>query len=166
MTLEELNALGILEARAVFELCCGSQRWIDGMLMRKPFNDAEDLQEAGRQIWRILDEKDWKEAFAHHPHIAAPELLSIQWGEEGASVEFSAEFKELHDAYYDKFGFVFLAFSSGKRPAEILESLKTRLGHSADEEIRVAAAEHEQITAARLENLLHPDRASDASDDR
>jgi len=155
MTLEELNALGILEARAAFELCCGSQRWIDGMLMRKPFASAEDLQAAGREIWGILDPKDWREAFSHHPRVEGLELLRIQWpGTPSVSDETFLELKKLYDDYYEKFGYAFLASDSGTRRDDVLARLDARLNHSPDEELKIAASEHEKITAKRLEKLV------------
>ena len=43
-------------ARALLRACCGSARWVDGMIARQPFGDRPTLQAAARDIWFALDE--------------------------------------------------------------------------------------------------------------
>ncbi|PCI37034.1 MAG: OHCU decarboxylase [Elusimicrobia bacterium] len=164
MTLDELNKLSIMEARAAFELCCGARRWIDGMLMRKPYFDAEDLQTAGREIWELLNPEDWKEAFTHHPRIGDIKILRAKWasdeqsGAAGASEETIQSLKKLNDEYFDMFGYIFIVCATGKPADEMLAILKSRLVHDADEEFKIAASEHAKITALRLEKLIKEEK--------
>ena len=164
MTLDELNKLSIMEARAAFELCCGARRWIDGMLMRKPYVDAKDLQTAGREIWGILNPEDWKEAFTHHPRIGDIKLLRAKWasdeqsGAAGASEETIQALKKLNDEYYEKYGYIFIVCATGKSANEMLTLLKSRMANDADEEFKIAAAEHAKITALRLEKLIKEEK--------
>jgi len=150
MTLKELNELGIIEARATFELCCGAQRWIDGMLMRKPYGSAEDLQNAGREIWEILSPDDWMEAFSHHPRLTDINLLRVQWPGSDESLE---KLKKLNDEYNEKFGCVCIVSPEGQSADEMVGILEKRLPNGADEELKIAAAEQAKITAQRLEKL-------------
>src|SRR5258708_24653777 len=57
------------EARALLFRCCGSTRWVELMLERRPFGSADALFDAARFIWQSLGPDDWKEAFSHHPRI-------------------------------------------------------------------------------------------------
>lgn len=149
MKLSELNALSIIESRARFELCCGAQRWIDGMLMRRPFSDEADLFAAGRDIWRVLDPKDWREAIGHHPHVAQAALLEARWP--GAAPGSLARIKELSDAYFARFGFAFLLADPKADPVGALEA---RLANDPETELRIAADELSKMTAAKLADIL------------
>ncbi len=160
MKLEEFNTLSIMEARAAFELCCGSQRWIDGMLMRRPYTSVEELQTAGREIWGILTPKDYTEAFSHHPRIGDINLLRVQWagdeqsGAKGASEETLQRIKNLNDDYYNKFGYIFIVCATGKSADEMLAILEERMKNDPKDELAIAAAEHAKITDLRLAKLL------------
>ncbi|MBI5597475.1 MAG: decarboxylase [Elusimicrobia bacterium] len=149
MTLTELNALSIIESRARFELCCGAQRWIDGMLMRRPFTDEADLLAAGQDIWRVLDPKDWREAIGHHPHVAQAALLGARWP--GVAAGGLARLQGLSDDYFARFGFAFLLADPQADPVGALES---RLANDAEKELRVAADELSKMTAAKLADIL------------
>ena len=43
MNVESLNALPPDDARAALLRCCGSRRWGDAMIARRPFASAEDV---------------------------------------------------------------------------------------------------------------------------
>lgn len=149
MTLSELNGLSIIESRARFELCCGAQRWIDGMLMRRPFTDEADLFAACRDIWRVLDPKDWREAIGHHPHLSEAALLGAMWPGVGAGG--LKRLKELSDAYYARYGYAFLLADPAADP---LAALEARLGNDPERELRTAADELSKMTAAKLADIL------------
>ena len=160
MTLESLNALDLLAARAALERCCGARRWIDGMLARRPFAGESDLFGAALEIWERLGAEDWKEAFAHHPRIGDLSSLRDRWagaeqaGSARASEETLLALKEGNDAYFDKFGFIFIVNASGKSAADMLEILRRRLPRPIGEEIKEAAEQHAAITRLRLEKML------------
>jgi 2-oxo-4-hydroxy-4-carboxy-5-ureidoimidazoline decarboxylase len=63
------------EARQLLHVCCGSPRWIDRMMARRPFGTREAAQDAARELWFTLDRSDWIEAFSHHPRIGDREAL-------------------------------------------------------------------------------------------
>ncbi len=64
-----LNALPSDEARKTLTRCCGSARWVEAMLGRRPFASSAALHAAAEAIWAGLERQDFLEAFAHHPKI-------------------------------------------------------------------------------------------------
>jgi 2-oxo-4-hydroxy-4-carboxy-5-ureidoimidazoline decarboxylase len=153
------------EARALLFRCCGSTRWVDLMLERRPFAAMDALLEAARLIWQSLEPDDWKEAFSRHPRIgdrratddrfASSRTLSQQ-EQAGLADATPAEIAALaagNRAYESKFGFVFLVCATGKPAAELLARLRERLANDPATELRTAAGEQAKITAIRLEGL-------------
>ena len=67
-SLAELNALPQSDARAEFLKCCGSCRWADAMVARRPFTDRASLAAAADETrWSAASRDDCLEAFAAHP---------------------------------------------------------------------------------------------------
>lgn len=157
----ELNSLTEPEARAALLRCCGSTRWTGQMSTRRPFADADALFAAARDIAKSLTRCDWLEAFAAHPKIGDFESLRSKpaWSAEEQSTLSSAAVVTLralaagNRTYEAKFGHIFIVCATGKTADEILALLEHRLGNSADEELRIAAAEQEIITHLRLQRL-------------
>ncbi len=153
------------EARALLHACCGSHRWVERMLARRPFGTTARLLAAAREQWFTLDPGDWHEAFSQHPRIGDREGLRArfpathQWSErEQAGVGSASEdvFEALAAAnsqYEDRFGFVFIVCATGKSAEEMLDLLRTRMENDPATELRVAAEEHAKITELRLQRL-------------
>ncbi len=152
-----INALPADGAREAFTRCCGSQRWVAGMLARRPFASAEDLFAAADAIWAVLDSADWLEAFSHHPAIGATGARGFSAREQAQVAEAPAptlqELEALNRRYRERFGFVFLVCATGKSAGEMLALLRARIDNPADVELRIAAAEQAKITRLRLEKL-------------
>ena len=135
------------------------------MLGRRPFGSLPALLAAAREEWLALPPDSWREAFAHHPKIgdldarrtgcAATRQISEreQAGIAGAPDEILEALAEGNRAYEQKFGFIFIVCAAGRSAGDMLERLRTRLRNDPTAEIRVAAEEHAQITARRLEAL-------------
>lgn len=161
-----LDGLPAAEARRLLSRCCGSGRWVEGMLERRPFGDDERLYAAAEEIWWQLAGDDWLEAFSHHPRIgdrcleverfAATRDLSRreQSGTAAASPEVLEALHEGNRAYEERFGHVFLICATGKSAGEMLAALEERLGNDPETELRVAAAEQAKILRLRLEKLI------------
>jgi 2-oxo-4-hydroxy-4-carboxy-5-ureidoimidazoline decarboxylase len=152
--------------RRLLLTCCGSTRWADRMLARRPFGSREALLTAARDEWFALDEADWREAFTHHPRIGDRESLRARFpstahlsareqsGVSAASDEVLDRLAAGNRAYEEKFGFIFIVFASGKSAEEMLGLLRARLGNDDPaREIRIAAGEQARITERRLESL-------------
>jgi 2-oxo-4-hydroxy-4-carboxy-5-ureidoimidazoline decarboxylase len=152
-----INALSPDEARDAFTRCCGSQRWVEGMLARRPFSSADELFAAADAIWRALDPADFLEAFAHHPAIGAAGARGFSAREQAQVAQASAatlqELEALNRRYRERFGFVFLVCATGKSADEMLALLRARIDNPADAELRIAAGEQAKITRLRLEKL-------------
>lgn len=161
-----LNALSREDARAALERCCGSSRWVAGMLERRPFSSAEELFEAAESVWSGLDRDDYLEAFSHHPQIGAdPAELAKRFARtavwssseqarvRGADPAVLQRLAEGNSRYLARFGFLFIVCASGKSAEEMLSLLEARLDNEPARELSLAAAEQGKITRLRLEKL-------------
>jgi 2-oxo-4-hydroxy-4-carboxy-5-ureidoimidazoline decarboxylase len=165
MNVETLNAMAPGDVRAALLRCCGSRRWADRMLARRPFASAADLFSAADKIWAGLDRADWLEAFAAHPRIgdldglkkkfAATATWSAgeQAGVVGAEEEVLRELAEGNRQYEERFGHIFIVCATGKTAAEMLRLLRERLPNVPAKELAIAAAEQAKIMRLRLEKL-------------
>ena len=157
--LRELNEAPADQARAILSRACGSSRWVDRMMARRPFASDAKLLFVARNEWFGLTEPDWLEAFAAHPRIGERQT-GARWsadeqsgvGAAGAAV--LEELDSLNRAYQEKHGFIFIVCATGKSAREMLELLGARLGTSRAEEIRTAAEEQAQIVELRLRKLV------------
>jgi 2-oxo-4-hydroxy-4-carboxy-5-ureidoimidazoline decarboxylase len=150
------------EARRFLTSCCGSTRWVELMMARRPFGSADALQAAARDTWAAVSPDDWKEAFSHHPKIgernlnqakfAATRHLSAreQAGVDEAAADVLDNLAEANRAYEARFGYIFIVCASGKTAAEMLALVRTRLSNDPAMEIQIAAGEQAKITALRL----------------
>lgn len=150
------------DARAFLFSCCGSTRWVERMLERRPFGSQEQLLTVARAAWFDLSPADWREAFAHHPRIGDRASLRArfpatahlsereQQGVEAASDATLDALAAANEHYETKFGFIFIVCASGKTADEMLTLLRQRLNNDAQSELLNAAAEQAKITALRL----------------
>lgn len=169
MTLERLNALPAGEAAAAFDRCCGSSLWVMQMVAGRPYASREALLARADSEWNALRRDHWLEAFAHHPRIGDLEALkrrfpsTARWaGEEqrgaaGASEDVLRALADGNRAYEERFGYIFIAFASGRSAETLLEMLRSRLANEPGAEILIAGQEHMRITRHRLEKLLEED---------
>lgn len=158
MTLAELNQLPAAEAERELLRCCGSKQWAAQVTAHRPYATRDDLIRRGAAIWQGLGERDWLEAFSHHPRIGAK--VSDSWArqEQAGTAHADAATQEAlrggNIEYEKKFGFVFLVCATGKTANEMLQILQTRLPRTRAEEIVTAAGEQSKITQIRLEKWL------------
>jgi 2-oxo-4-hydroxy-4-carboxy-5-ureidoimidazoline decarboxylase len=150
------------EARAVLSRACGSTRWVDRMLARRPFKSEARLHFAARNEWFGLTEADWLEAFSHHPRIGDRASLEARFpathdlsskeqaGVNAARSETIDALAAANERYFDRFGFIFIVCASGKTADEMLALLQSRLSNDRANELRIAAEEQAKITALRL----------------
>ena len=164
--IERLNDLSGEEAEAELSKCCGSSRWAREVAARRPFRQAEELLSVADEVWRSLDERDWLEAFSHHPKIGERRAAAAQTGKEqawsaeeqsgmsAADADARDALAELNRVYEEKFGYIFIVCATGKTPAEMLALLRARLPNDDATEIKIAAEEQRRITRLRLQKLL------------
>src|SRR4029453_16852718 len=108
------------EARRLLQRACGSTRWVNRMLARRPFGGAQALLAAARDEWFVLSKADWLEAFSHHPKIGDTDSLRQRFaathdlsgreqaGVSGASEETIARLADSNRRYDDRFGYIFI----------------------------------------------------------
>lgn len=146
--------------------CCGSVNWVDAMCNNFSWEDKTKLFENAEKIWFDLTEKDWLEAFTHHPKIGDLASLGKKFGStkdfttnEQSSVNYASmetlkELAEYNDKYEKKFGFIFIVCATGKTADEMLALIKERINNNYETELRIAMGEQNKITKLRLEKLF------------
>lgn len=166
MNLRDLNALPPEKARDEFARCCGSGRWVEKMIARRPFADKAAVLAAADASWAETAEKDWLEAFSRHPRIGGKDALRAKFAStskwaQGEQAKVAQADEATLDAlaqgnadYEARFGFIFIVCATGKTAPEMLASLKARLPNERAPELKIAAAEQHKITKIRLEKLL------------
>ncbi len=166
VTLEEFNALPEANAREELMRCCGSTAWVSAMVRQRPFKNIGEMSGTADRIWENLSEKDWKEAFSHHPRIGDVNGLRAKfastraWAEGEQSGVRTTTDEVLHALavgnveYEKRFGYIFIVCATGKSAGEMLDFLNARIHHTPDREILIAAGEQAKITHLRLQKLL------------
>lgn len=150
------------EARQILFRACGSSRWVERMIGRRPFVRDAKLLSVARVEWFGLTEADWLEAFSQHPRIGDRASLEAafpathdlsakeQAGVEAARAETLGALVEANERYLERFGFIFIVCATGKTAEEMLALLQSRLSNQRSAELRIAAEEQAKITALRL----------------
>ena len=163
MDIETFNGLEPAEAADVMQRCCTASRWVNRMVEGRPYPGIAEMLERAGEHWSGMVETDWLEAFEGHPRIGDPESLKAKYratlatasGEQSsvrqADESTLAGLAEGNQAYFERFGFIFIIFASGKSAPEMLANLQNRLGNSRQTELATAAAEQWKITRRRLE---------------
>ena len=166
MEIETFNGLGHAEAADVMQRCCTASRWVNRMVEGRPYPGIAELLANAREHWSGMVESDWLEAFEGHPRIGDPESLKAKYratlatasGEQSsvrqADEDTLAALAAGNQAYFERFGFIFIIFASGKSAPEMLAHLRSRLGNSRQAELAAAAGEQWKITRRRLDELF------------
>lgn len=166
VSVAEFDAMPALQAGRLLADCCGSSRWVSGMLARRPFGSRAAVFSAADEIWWSLEASDWREAFSHHPRIGEGRSAKPQsergsaWaaGEQSAvgraDDETRAALASANSEYEQCFGFIYIVFATGKSAEEMLGLACERLRNDPKAELRIAAEEQGKITRLRLEKLL------------
>ena len=168
ISVEELNGLPPDRAAEQFRACCGASRWVAAMVNRRPFFSRDAVLYAADDEWSATGEKDWLEAFSHHPRLgekvagAGDSTVARGWsaseqsGVAAAGAEARIGLARLNQEYERRFGFIYIVCATGKSADELLELAHRRIENDRDTELRVAAEEQRKITRLRLEKLLDP----------
>jgi allantoicase len=150
---------------ALFD-CCGSKKWVNRVLAHRPFADDSALLASAEEAFAALGRSDWLTIFRSHPAIGAARARAKQavtareWSaaEQALAQQGTAETLAVlgaaNQTYEATFGHVFLICATGKSSEQILKSLRERLGHDRETEMRIAGEEQRKITWLRLEKLL------------
>ena len=164
MQLEEFNALDAGEADAVVRPCVDIDRWVAGVVERRPYASVEQLLEAAREAASPFTEDEVDAALAHHPRIgqrveggsAEASLSRSEQAGVGIDDSVTERLRAGNLAYEERFGRVFLIRAAGRDAEEILGELNRRLEHTEEEELPVIADQLRQIAVLRLEGIVTP----------
>lgn len=163
-TAEETLALASLDAK-LLKSFCASSRWVEHLAMH-PVGSVRGLFALAEDVWFSLTPKDWLEAFAAHPRIGdkkkakAATAKSAAWsrGEQHqvgvGEAEVKRQLKALNDAYFKKFGFIYIVCATGRSASQLLELLQERIRNPKKVELENAAREQAKITRLRIEKWL------------
>lgn len=166
MSIQELNRQPLDALETLLSQCCAAPRWYQNLAKLAPFADSDALLAAADAVWAECSAPDFLQAFAAHPKIGDVDSLAKKfqatkaWAGNEQSLVAAADQQVLHDlaadneTYFQKFGFIFIVFATGKTAAQMLQLLRQRLPNAADDEIKIAAAEQHKITRLRLLKLL------------
>ena len=166
MTLEQRNRSNEADATAAFTQCCSAQRWVERMVIDRPFESLDELLEISDRIWEECDVEDYMEAFEGHPRIGDVESLAKKYantkgwaggeqkGVEGADRDVIERLAKGNADYEERFGHIFIVCATGKTAAEMLALLEARMDNDPEHELQVAAGEQNRITRIRLKKLL------------
>lgn len=166
MTIHQFNKLSASVQKQELFKCCGCTSWSEELVNNLPFQSVEELKKKSDQTWFSLTEKDWLDAFTHHPKIGDIQSLekkfvsTKQWasGEQAgvniAKQNILEELKKGNEDYEKKFGFIFIVCATGKSAEEMLDLLKQRLNNTPEEEIKIASGEQNKITHIRIDKLF------------
>lgn len=166
LTLARFNQLPAAAAAKHLRDCCGSSRWVEGMLSGRPFASVDALLAAADETWLATGTEDWNEAFAHHPRIgerkaaAAVSGSARDWSaaEQGTAARAGgaaqAALAEANQAYERRFGRIYIVCAAGRSAEELLTDVEARMKNDPERELAVAAEEQRKITRLRLEALI------------
>lgn len=166
MTLDQLNRLSEGDATTAFTQCCTSSRWVERMVIDRPFESLAEMLEISDRIWEECDVDDYLQAFEGHPRIGDVESLAKKYantktwaggeqkGVEGADRDVLERLAKGNSDYEAKFGHIFIVCATGKSAAEMLALLEARMPNDPKTEVMVAAEEQNKITRMRLKKLL------------
>jgi len=163
MNANDLNAMTSEDARNALTRCCGSARWVDLMLARRPFASSAEVLAAADAVDAALTRDDWLAAFAAHPRIGDIDTLKKKFattaalcegeqaGVAAANDDTLRQLAKGNTDYEARFGHIFIVCATGKSADEMLAILQARLPNDPETELRIAAGEQAKITRIRLE---------------
>ena len=169
-TLDTFNTAPAPSAECHLLTLCGSRRWAATLCHKRPFESPSHLHHDAANLWFLLDERDWLEAFACHPRIGrlAPEpaTTASAAGFEGharaeqhaaqqtLSVPVAEALDQANHLYEQRFGFLYIVFASGRTAPELLALLERRLRNDRITELHEAARQQHAITTLRIQKWL------------
>jgi len=126
MYLAEFNMMPESDANNILLQCCASKRWASELLSKRPFHAFKNLLEESAE-----------QASVSNANQAVLHELELK-----------------NKLYFDKNGFIYLVYATGKTAVEMLRILNERMDNSVEKELEIAAAEQLKIAQQRLTKLI------------
>ena len=161
------NRMPASDAASMLRACCGAERWVDGMMARRPFDTIRVLLAAADEVFASLSPGDWRQAFDHHPRLGESGSAAGQderervWsaGEQAGMRETASDVRTslaaANAAYEARFGYICIICATGLGAGEILALTEERLANEPEEEMEVAADEQRKISRLRILKLFN-----------
>jgi OHCU decarboxylase len=162
MDLRAFNAVPAERLRPMLAACCDVDRWVDRVLAGRPYDDLAALNEVADRTAATFDDAEVEKALAAHPRIgdrASGESTEASWSRDeqsgvGEDAGVRAALAEGNREYEQRFGRVFLICATGLSAAEMLASLRQRLGNDDATERDVVRDELRKIAVLRLTKVV------------
>ncbi|WP_432476822.1 2-oxo-4-hydroxy-4-carboxy-5-ureidoimidazoline decarboxylase [Nocardioides sp. GXQ0305] len=162
ITLDELNALPEEAARERLAACLDVERWVDAVLVGRPYADLGALTSVAATAAGSLSDDELESALARHPRIGeragarhdAAHSAREQAGVDHDDADVTARLAEGNRAYEERFDRVFLIRAAGRDADEILAELTRRLGNDDATEREESVTQLREIALLRLEGLV------------
>lgn len=161
--IDTLNHAPADQAAQQLTACNASRRWVEQILVHRPYPGPESLLDAADRAARALSWDDVREALDAHPRIgdhAAGSSREARWsrGEQAAvataDTDVATALRVANVAYERRFGHVFLIRAAGRDADEMLAELHRRLDNDEATERAETTAQLAEITRLRLAKLL------------
>lgn len=162
MHLADFNRASDDDARSVLRPCVDIERWIDGVLARRPYASRDALASAAEAVATPFSADEVAQALSHHPRIgerasgqsAEAELSRGEQATLSVDDDVQRQLEDGNREYEERFGRVFLIRAAGRSSEEILEQLQQRLSNDEVTESVVVAEQLRQIAVLRLKGAI------------
>lgn len=162
MSIEEFNALPEEEARGRLAECLDVPRWVDAILVGRPYGDPGALTHVASTAAGSLSEEELEQALARHPRIGeragarhdAAHSEREQAGVDHDDTDTTSRLAAGNAAYEARFDRVFLIRAAGRDAEEVLAELRRRLGNDDASEREETVSQLREIALLRLEGLV------------
>lgn len=160
MDLRAFNAVPAERLRPMLAACCDVDRWVDRVLAGRPYDDLAALTGVASRTAATFDDAEVEKALAAHPRIgdrangSGTEAAWSRAEQSGVGGDSRAALAEGNRAYEERFGRVFLICATGLSAAEMLTSLRDRLGNDDATERAVVRDELRKIAVLRLTKVV------------
>lgn len=168
LAMEKFAAYGKDELVEALMRCCECRPWAEALAAAGPFASEEVFLKSAWALWSGQPEAVRIEAFNAKPEIGDLDALRKKHRGDSSSNWDAAEQAGVKDAsddvlrglidgnreYFEKFGFRFITFATGKAAGDMLAELQHRLTCSRKDELETATAENHKITELRFEKWL------------
>ena len=162
MTLDDFNVLPEEVARERLAECLDVERWVDAVVVGRPYADAGALHQVASTAAGSLSDDELASALARHPRIGeragaahdAAHSTREQAGVDHDDADVTARLADGNRAYEERFDRVFLIRAVGRDAEEILAELTRRLGNDDATEREETVTQLREIALLRLEGMI------------
>jgi 2-oxo-4-hydroxy-4-carboxy-5-ureidoimidazoline decarboxylase len=162
-TLAWFNGLPAPDAVRELSACNAAPRFAREVAAARPYRSETELADTAATVAAGLGWDEVEVALAAHPRIgerapgASAEAASSrreQAAMTGAADDVRVALADGNRAYEQRFGHVFLIRAAGRTPAEMLATLRRRLGQDPETERAETTRQLAEITRLRVERLV------------